>query len=59
MNLNDEMTPKQKELAEKHGNPAQFAQACYKAVPAFISMTEAREAIDKYNHEWREASQCP
>jgi hypothetical protein len=49
------MTAKQRKLAKEHGNPAEFASACYKAVPAFISMDEAAAAIRKYNAEWEAA----
>jgi hypothetical protein len=46
-------TKAQKRLAKKHGTPAEFAVAVYKAVPGFISMDEARMAIEKYNREWK------
>lgn len=49
------MTSKQKALAKKHGTPAEFAKACYEAVPGDISMDEARAAVDKYTREWTEA----
>lgn len=49
------MTKAQKDLARKHGTPAEFAQACYTAVPGFISMDEAATAIRKYNAEWNVA----
>ncbi len=49
------LTKKQETLIKKHGSPAQFAQATYAAVPGFISMDEARKAIEKYNQEWEEA----
>jgi hypothetical protein len=49
------MSQKQSELAKKHGTPAEFAQAVYKAVPGFISMDEARESIERYNQEWSDA----
>ena len=49
------MTAEQKKLASKHGNPAEFASACYEAVPAFISMDEAAAAIRKYNAQWEGA----
>jgi len=42
-------------LHRKHGSPAEFAQACYAAVPGFISMTEASKAVAKYNQEWAAA----
>ena len=50
--LGDGITLKQKELAQVHGTPAEFAQACYSAVPGFISMAEAEEAVEKYNKQW-------
>lgn len=50
-----DLTPDQQELERKHGTPAQFAAACYKAVPSFISMDEARQAINKYNRDWNQA----
>jgi len=49
------LTAKQRALMEKHGNPAEFAVSCYKAVPGMVSMEEARIAIDKYSQEWEEA----
>ena len=48
-------TKSQRALRTKHGTPSEFAAACYAACPAFISMDEARRAIDKYNHEWEES----
>ena len=39
-------------LVKKHGTPTEFAKACYKAVPGFISVKEADEAIQKYEKEW-------
>ena len=48
-------TPGQRKLAKAHGTPAEFARGCYEAVPDFISMDEARRAIEKYNREWSEA----
>lgn len=50
------LTEAQRILARKHGTPAEFARAVYKTVPEFISMDEARAAIDKYNKEWEEAA---
>jgi len=47
---------KQKKLRRKHGTPAEFAVACYKAVPDFIGMDEARAAVDKYSREWHACS---
>ena len=43
---------KQAELTKKHGTPPEFAVACYQAVPAFMSMAEARDAVDAYAKEW-------
>lgn len=51
----EQLTAKQKELKEKHGTPAKFAAAVYEAVPGYISMDEAKAAVDKYNAEWYEA----
>lgn len=42
----------QEALAKKHGTPAEFAVAIYKAVPADISMDEARDAVARYQVEW-------
>lgn len=50
--MDDALTPGQRKLKEKHGTPAEFAKACYEAVPGFISMDEAEAAIKKYNAEW-------
>lgn len=52
-------TPAQRKLAKKHGTPAEFAKACYEAVPGFISMDEARAAVNKYNAEWEAARRAP
>ena len=49
------MSSTQVRLLGKHGSPAAFAQACYKAVPDDISMEEARVAVEKYQREWDEA----
>ena len=49
MDLMQVFSEKQKEIAKKHGTPAEFASAVYRAVPGDISMGEAREAIEKYN----------
>lgn len=46
------MNKHQSDLKKAHGNPAEFAQACYAAVPGAISMDEASEAIFKYQLEW-------
>ena len=49
------MTPKQKELAEKHGTPEQFEKAIWKAyADLFITSTEAWTAIRKYKEEWKQ-----
>jgi hypothetical protein len=40
---------------KKHGNPAEFAVSCYKAVPGMVSMDIARDTIENYNREWEEA----
>ena len=50
------LSKRQMTLAKKHGTPAQFASACYDAVPGYISMDEARAAIEKYNREWADAA---
>ena len=47
---------RQKDLVRKHGTPADFAKACYSAVPGDISMDEARKAIEDYNREWEKAA---
>jgi len=49
------LTKAQNDLAKKHGTPAEFATACYRAVPGEISMDEAAEAVQKYNREWSQA----
>ena len=49
------MTKKQLALKKKHGSPAEFAVACYQAVPSDLSMDEARDAVEEYNHEWERA----
>ena len=46
------LSPRARALAKQHGTPAEFAVACYEAVPAFVSMDEAAAAIAKYNREW-------
>lgn len=46
------LTNAQKKLRRKHGFPPEFAAACYHCVPEFISMTEARTAVEKYQREW-------
>ena len=55
----EQLTPKQKRLAKKHGNPVEFELACYKAVPAFISSQECYSAVEAYKEEWRRAGLDP
>ena len=50
-------TAAQRRLKKKHGTPEEFAAACYRAVPHWVSFDEARMAIEKYNAEWRAADQ--
>lgn len=42
------------ELTKKHGTPPEFAAAVYRTVPEFLSMDEARDAVDRYAKEWFE-----
>lgn len=49
------LSKQQRVLAKKHGTPAEFAVAVYKAVPGDISMDEARLAVAKYQREWDDA----
>lgn len=49
------LTEGQKALKEKSGTPAEFAKACYSAVPSFLSMADARKGIDQYQKEWDSA----
>lgn len=51
----DGLTPGQRKLQKKHGNPAEFATAVYNCVPGDISMDEARAALEKYQKEWDQA----
>jgi len=46
------ITERRKKLEIRHGTPTEFAKACYKAVPEFISIKEADEGIRKYKEEW-------
>lgn len=46
------LSPLQDELRRKHGTPADFAAACYRAVPEFLSMSEAAHGISQYTAEW-------
>lgn len=52
-------SPAQNKLRKKHGTPAEFAAAVYKAVPGYISMDEAAAGIEKYNQEWAAAARNP
>jgi len=54
--IDELLSDRQKELRKQHGLPSEFALACYEAVPAFISMDEAGDAIQKYQSEWDAAS---
>lgn len=56
-NISFELSDKQKELKEKHGTPDEFAIACFKAVPSFISVREAQAGIEEYDKEWIEAGE--
>jgi len=49
--LPSELSEKQKELKRKHGTPEQFEAAVWNALGE-ISITEARDAIYKYEKEW-------
>lgn len=49
--LGSALTPGQRRLRKKHGTPAEFAVACYRAVGE-VSMDEANVAIAKYQKEW-------
>jgi hypothetical protein len=53
--LDEAISTKQRRLARKYGTPAEFAAACYACCPEFISMTEAKQASEKYNREWEAA----
>lgn len=47
------MTAKQRELAEKHGTPAEFEANVWTAYAhCFITFDEARDGIAKYKAEW-------
>ena len=46
------LSKRQVKLAKKHGTPPEFASACFDLVPMYISMDEARDAINKYNRQW-------
>lgn len=51
------LTDAQRALRDKHGTPAEFAASVYQAVPGFISMDEAAQAVREYNAEWTAAAQ--
>lgn len=46
--------PSRRELSLNHGTPTEFAKAVWNALGE-ISVAEAQEAINRYEHEWREA----
>ncbi len=54
--FHDSLSLRQRELVKKHGTPAEFAQAVYKSVPGYISMTEAADAVEKYTKEFNESA---
>jgi hypothetical protein len=43
------------EMRERHGIPDQFAVACFAAVPAFISVDQANDAIARYRRVYEQA----
>jgi 3-methyladenine DNA glycosylase/8-oxoguanine DNA glycosylase len=43
------------EIAAKHGTPAEFEEAVWRAVGQFISVAEAQEAIERFKRDWEEA----
>ena len=45
------------EMRKRHGTPETFADACYAAVPAFISVSEANAAIERYRVRYAAASE--
>ena len=53
--FDESLTKAQKALVRKHGSPEEFAAACYACCPSFISMDEARKAVDSYNRDWEKA----
>lgn len=57
--LHHALSREQRRLRKKHGTPAEFATACYAACPGYISMDEARIAIEKYNRQWNAAALLP
>ena len=52
--MSDKLTKKQEELVGKHGLPTDFEKAVMAACPGFISIEEAKEAIQKYRMEFYE-----
>lgn len=52
------MSNKQKQLAQAHGTPDQFAAACNRAADSLmITTAECEAAIEKYRREWEQAKQ--
>lgn len=51
------MSPKQRELAAKHGTPEQFAAACNRAADTlYITTAECDTAVAAYIAEWEAAA---
>jgi len=46
---------KKVDLIKKHGTLEEFSKACYRAVPSFISISEAEKGIKKYKEELEKA----
>jgi hypothetical protein len=46
------------EMRERHGVPDKFAVSCYAAVPAFISVSEANAAIERYRRIYNSAPEA-
>jgi len=55
----DHKCPDVETLAQRHGTPERFALSVYAAVPGWISVDEARDAIDKYQRLWASMSAEP
>ena len=50
------MTPRQRELKDKHGTPEEFEAAVWRAyADLWITEGEASAGISKYRREWLEA----
>ena len=47
-------TKRQRALEHEHGTPRQFAKSIVAAIPE-ISVTEARDAIEKYLKDWNKS----